>query len=139
MDVHAEAGYYDGECRRGNQQEYCDLAVSSGENNETWIELAIGSHHNNPENRRVLRNKPGKIEKWENDASRLIESAPRSAQKLFLVLGLFDGNPNSEDIGGRLKNLIANFYPEGRFANVGPFQLSWGETKMYGKFWAWEW
>lgn len=138
MHVHAEAGY------GGNQQQKCDLVVDPPPPcPRTWVELKIASHHRNPGNAHILHNKAAEFRgRWQRDVGRLLE-LEADACKVFILLGLFDFNPNDEQ-GCALLNHINAFCLQNHQNPVLEYamhHLAWPNMvgALHGKFWVWQW
>ena len=133
MSVHVEAGY------AGNQLQKCDLVVHSPPCPETWIELKIASHSRNANNRQVLHNKPAEFRnRWQRDVNRLLDPGLNNACKIFILLGLFDFDPNNGQ-GCALLNRVNTFYPQNRLLEDAGHQWLWQDINVSGKFWVWQW
>ncbi len=138
--VHAEAGYIPAEeCNKDNRQKSCDLVLMPQKGKKTWVEIKIATHSKDRNNRTILHNKPKKIpNQWNTDVTKLREKAPDQADKMFILLGLFDKDP--EQSKNKLLNYVDDFHSTNKVFCHKSFSMTWRNiNKIYGKFWVWRW
>ncbi len=136
MTVHAEADYKKWRQGAGRGKPLkCDLRIIPKRGNETWIELKIASYSLKG-NRDVLHGNASQYYKrWKADIEKL-KKAPGKANKMLIILGLFDDRPDNQN--NRVVQRIEKTVPKFKFwCDLKTF--TWRDIKLNSKAWIWQW